>query len=74
MWTYNVKVNATYVHHTTQWAWADIAGLGWRRIKDGAADGVTNLFVMLSAAKANDRLVHVYIDASDSTIRTAYLL
>ncbi len=73
MWHYNVTVTSTYVHHTTQWAWANISGLGWRRIKDGAADGVTNLFVLLNAAAANGRPVHVYIDGS-SLINTAYMV
>jgi hypothetical protein len=73
MWHYNVKVTSTYVHHTTQWAYAYIDGLGWRRIKDGAADGVTNLFVLFNAACANGRLVHVYIDGS-SLINTAYMV
>lgn len=73
MWYYNKKVNATYVHHTSQWGWADIDGLGFKRIKDGAADGCTNLFVILSAAKANDRFVHVFIDG-DNLIQTAYLV
>ena len=47
--------------------------LGWRRIKDGAADGCTNLHVMLSAAQANDKLVHVDVDASN-LITTGYLV
>jgi hypothetical protein len=73
MWYHNKKVLQTFVHHTTQWAWADIQDLGWRRIKDGSADGVSNLFIMMCAAKANDRLVHVDIDESNLII-TAYLL
>lgn len=73
MWYYDKKVNATFIHHTNQWTWADIDGLGWKRIKDGAADGSTNLSVMLNAAKANDRLVHVFVDA-DNLIQTAYLI
>jgi hypothetical protein len=73
MWYYNKQVLQTFVHHTTQWAWAYIQDLGWRRIRDGAADGVTNLFIMMCAARANNRLVHVYIDGDD-LITTAYLL
>jgi hypothetical protein len=73
MWYNNKKIAATFVHHTTQWAWANIDGIGWRRIKDGAADGCTNLYILLCAAKANDRLVNVYVD-SDNLIETAYLL
>lgn len=73
MWHWNKTVKSTYVHHTTQWAWAEIDGLGWKRIKDGAADGCTNLFVLLTAARANNRSVHVFIDGSE-LITTAYLL
>jgi hypothetical protein len=73
MWYYNRNVTATYANHTSQWAWANISGLGWRRIKDGAADGVTNLFIMMNAACANSKLVHVYVDGSN-LITTAYML
>ena len=73
VWYNNRTVNSTFVHHTTQWAWADISGVGWRRIKDGSADGVTNLFIMMCVAKANNRQVNVNIDDSGLII-TAYLL
>jgi len=74
MWYYNKTVNSTFVHYATQWAWADIAGLGWKRIRDGAADGCTNLFLLLSAARANNRQVHVDVDDSTGLIQTAYLI
>ena len=32
-----------------------------KKIKTGAADGVTNVFIVLNAAKANGRKVNVYI-------------
>jgi hypothetical protein len=73
MWHYNQTVVMTFVHHTTQWAWAYISSLGWQRVKDGAPDGCTNVFLMLSAAEANGRQVHVYVDGSN-LITTAYLL
>ncbi|GAB4365156.1 MAG: hypothetical protein Kow00121_01490 [Elainellaceae cyanobacterium] len=71
-WLYNQRILATYVHYTTQYAWAYIDTLGWRRIKDGASDGVTNILTGLSAAVANNRLVHVYADGD--FIYTMYLL
>lgn len=71
-WYYNKKVLATFAHYTSQWAWANIDGLGWRRIKDGAADGVTNIFAVCCEAAANNREVHVYADGS--FIYTMYLL
>jgi hypothetical protein len=72
-WQYNKKVLATFTYNGAQWAWANIDTVGWRRIKDGAADGVTNLHVLLNAACANGRPVHVDIDASN-LITTAYLV
>ena len=73
MWHTNKKVVMTFVHHTTQYGYASIEGLGWLRIKSGSADGCTNLLVLLNAAKANDRLVHVNVNASNE-IETAYML
>lgn len=71
-WYYNKKVVSTFTHYTTQWAWANIDGLGWRRIKDGAADGVTNLFNVCCEAVANGSTVHVYADGD--FIYTMYLV
>lgn len=73
MWYNNVKIDAIYVYSNSQWAWASIPGIGWRKIRGGAADGVTNMLLMLNAAKANDRPCNVYVDASDNTITTAYM-
>lgn len=70
-WHYNQTVSMTYAHHTTQWAWAHVDGLGWRRVKDGAPDGVTNTFDLLCEAAANKRKIHVYADGTFAY--TAYL-
>jgi hypothetical protein len=73
-WNYNHKVNYTYAHHGSQYVYAYLdGGLGWKRVKTGAADGVTNLFLLLTTAKANDRQVHVNLDAADM-ITHAYLV
>jgi len=71
-WYYNKKVLSTFAHHTTQWAWAYIDTLGWRRIKDGSADGVTNIFNACCEAVANNKLVHVYVD--NEFLYTMYLI
>ena len=73
MWHDKVDVESTFADRSTQWAWAKLSGLGWRRIKDGAPDGCTNLLVLVNAAKANGREVKVEID-EDNLITTAYLL
>ena len=72
VWHYNKQVTLTYAHYTTQWAWVHVDGLGWRRLKDGAADGVTNLFAACCEALANSRPVHVYADGN--FIYTMYLV
>ncbi len=71
-WYYSRNVVQTFTWYGTQWAWANISGLGWRRIKNGATDGCTNLHILLSAAQANGKLVHVDVDAA-GLINTAYL-
>ena len=73
MWYNNKLVLATFAHHTTQWVWANIDGIGWLRIKDGAVDGLSNLSIMMNAARASGRTVNVYVDGSN-LITTAYLL
>lgn len=72
----NVSVTSTYVSKDAQNAWAYFTSIGltgWRRIKTGAADGVTNLFVLFCAAQSSGRKVNVDIDASN-LITYAYLL
>jgi hypothetical protein len=62
MWNNDKTVNRTYSSNDSQNAWAIIDGIaGWKKIKTGASDGVTNVFMMLCAAKANGRMVDVYI-------------
>ena len=74
MWHNNRTVVQTYAHHTSEFAWANLdGGIGWKQLKNGAPDGVTNLFVMMNAAKANSRNVNVNIDDA-GLITTAYLL
>ena len=74
MATYNKKsVISTYATIDPQWAWANINGIGWRRIKEGAADGVTNIFLLMNTAESHGRLVNVEIDA-DNNITNACLI
>lgn len=62
MWHNNKTVNRTYSTNGAQNCWAIINTIaGWKRIKTGATDGVTNVFTALCAAKANGRPVDVYI-------------
>jgi hypothetical protein len=62
MWT---KINQVYCSPHSQNAWAHLVGTNkWHKILTGAADGVTNVFLVLSTAKASDRQAYVVTDAS----------
>ena len=65
IWQNNKTVTRTYSSHNSQNAWARISGLGWRKIKSGSADGVTNMFAGFCEAVANNRKVDVYVDGSN---------
>lgn len=70
MWT---KINYAYASRDAQNGWAHLVGTNaWHKILPGAADGVTNLFVLLSNAKASDRQVYVVFDGSKN-LTAAYL-
>ena len=70
MWT---VVNQVYATHQGQNAWAHLAnGNAWRKITPNVADGVTNVFMMLVAAKANDKQAYVVLDGS-SQITEVYV-
>jgi hypothetical protein len=73
MWQNNLQVLATFASNNSQNAWANLSGLGWRKIGPNAADGVTNLFQMMNSARANGRPVNVFIDGTNQ-VTIAYLL
>ena len=64
-WRNNKAVLQTYATYHSQNAWAYIQDLGWRKIETGNADGVTNTFIALCEARANNRNVNVYADGSN---------
>lgn len=64
-WHYNMVVSRTYTTYNSQNAWAYIDTVGWRKIKTGATDGVTNMYIAFCEAVANNHKVHVYMDGSD---------
>ena len=73
-WQYNKKVLATQTFHGAQASWANLdGGTGWKRIKSGQPNGVTNLTVLFNSAHAHGRTVHVNIDDS-GLITTAYMM
>ncbi len=64
LWYYNMTVGNIYATHHSQNAWVWINTLGWRKIKTGSADGVTNTLIAFCEARANNRKVNVYADGS----------
>ncbi|HKX31858.1 MAG TPA: peptidase M6 [Blastocatellia bacterium] len=71
-WFTNVAVSRTFASNDSQNAWVEFGGT-WRRIKTGATDGVTNLFIMFNAAKANGRTVTVFVEDATNLVTIAYL-
>jgi len=62
MWT---QINQVYTTHNSQNCWAHFAATGkWHKVVTGAVDGVTNMFVLLCAAKANGKQVYAVLDAA----------
>jgi hypothetical protein len=71
MWYPNKTVVATHAKDGTRMAWAIISGIaGWKRIRPNSPDGVTNLHLLLSTARANNRKVDVYIVSNQITQAT----
>ena len=65
MWYNNKTVIRTHCKSGTKMAWAIISGIGGqKRIKATSTDGVSNIFLILSEALANNRKVDVYINGA----------
>ncbi|MFT4535459.1 MAG: hypothetical protein ACI9P5_002828 [Saprospiraceae bacterium] len=61
----NKQVLRTFASPHSKNAYANIATIGWRKIGQLSTDGVTNMFIMLNAAKANNKTVSGTIDAGN---------
>lgn len=70
MWT---TINQVYTSRDSQNAWAHLASdNAWHKILPGAADGVTNVFLILTTAKGNNKQVYIVLDASKNILQ-AYM-
>ena len=70
MWT---LVNQIFTTNQPQNAWAHLAADNtWHKILPNAADGVTNMHMVLSVARANGKQVFVVLDAAKN-ITQVYL-
>jgi uncharacterized protein YbjT (DUF2867 family) len=64
MWT---NVNQVYCSRDGQNCCAHLAmDNAWHKVLTGAADGVTNVFCVLTTAKGNNRQIYAVLDASAS--------
>lgn len=73
MWHNNQTVNMTFCSAGSKNAWASIGSLGWKKIAPTTTDGVTNVYMMMCAARGNSQKVNVNFNAANE-IDIAYLL
>lgn len=70
----NKKIIRTFTSPTSKNCWGYIDTIGWRKVKPSTTDGVTNMFLTLSAAKANDRVVSGTIEDATNQVTVLYLI
>jgi hypothetical protein len=70
VWT---NINQVFASRDGQNAWAHLASdNAWHKILPGSADGVTNVHVILTTAKGNNRQAYVVLDGAKNIIQ-AYM-
>jgi hypothetical protein len=69
----NKSVSRIFVTYHSQNCWANLAGVGWKKVKTGNSDGNTNVHVALTAARANGKVVTAITDGADTLIEQVYL-
>ncbi len=77
MWHSNKLVKYTYTATVSKFGYAIVEDVnGWKQIYPSTPDGVSNLFGLLSVAKASNRRVNVFIQEINSVdyITQAYLV
>jgi immune inhibitor A len=69
----NKAVNRCFATPHAKNCWADLESIGWRKVKPDNEASSTNMFLMLSAAKASGRTVSGTIEDSSNQISVLYL-
>ena len=64
IWHRGINLSRVYCTNAARNAWAEVHGLGWRKVRASSASGVTNMFSVLCDAAANDKKVDIYMDES----------
>jgi len=70
-WFTNKSVSQVFTTYDSQNSWIAPQNVGWRKIKTGNTDGVTNCFIASCEAKANNRTVNIFTD--DNDLKRIYL-
>ena len=61
----NKQVIRTFTSPHSKNVWANIQTIGWRKVAQTSTDGVTNMAIVLNAARANTKTISGTIDASN---------
>ena len=70
-WWNGVRVYDAFASHDRENAWANLEGLGWRKVEPKSPDGVTNMFLCITEAVANNLRIDAYADGT--TLEILYL-
>ena len=62
VWQNNKRVIRTHAKNGSQQCWVILEGSSWLRLKSSSPDGVTNNFMLLCEALANDRRVDILMN------------
>ena len=74
MATHNNKtVSRIFTTFHSQNCWTYLAGLGWKKVQTGNADGCTNVHLVLTSARGNGKLVTVVTDSGDTRVEQVYM-
>jgi immune inhibitor A len=69
----NAHVRMTFTSSHSMNAWGLIETQPWRKVQPISTDGVSNMFTLLNAAKANGRTVSGSYDDSNGMLYTLYM-
>jgi hypothetical protein len=69
----NKSIVRIFTTNHSQNCWAYLSGVGWRKVQTGNPDGVTNVHIALTAARANSKNVTAVTDSGDTKIQHVYL-
>lgn len=71
IWVNDKKVLQVFASPHSMNAWANIETVGWRKVDQSSTDGVTNIFALMTEARANSKNISAQVD--DQLIYMAYL-